>query len=71
MSIRGSSSSESPGVARRGSVVSAAAQRDGHLYVHTNDMTVAVEETVFLVNAGADGSRGLTPVVHRAFTICA
>src|SRR5687768_10642090 len=38
-------------------IVNAAARRDGHLYVHTRDMTVAVDSTVFLVNARADGSR--------------
>jgi uncharacterized protein (TIGR03435 family) len=38
-------------------IVSAAEQRDGHLYVQTKDMTVAVVGTVFLVNAAEDGSR--------------
>ena len=38
-------------------IVNAAARRDGHLYVHTRDMTVVVDSTVFLVNARAGGSR--------------
>jgi uncharacterized protein (TIGR03435 family) len=37
-------------------IVNAAKQRDGHLYVHTKDVTVAVVGTVFLVNAEDDGS---------------
>jgi uncharacterized protein (TIGR03435 family) len=37
-------------------IVTAAQQRDGHLYVRTKDMTV-VDGTVFLVNASQDGSR--------------
>ena len=38
-------------------IVTAAEQHDGHLYVQTKDMTVAVVGTVFFVNAGQDGSR--------------
>jgi uncharacterized protein (TIGR03435 family) len=38
-------------------IVTAARQRKGHLYVRTNDLTVAVEGTVFLANAGQQGSR--------------
>ena len=38
-------------------IVTAAEQRDGHLYVRTKDMTVVVDGTVFLVNASQDGSR--------------
>ena len=38
-------------------IVTAADQHDGHLYVRTKDMTIAVDGTVFLVNASQDGSR--------------
>jgi uncharacterized protein (TIGR03435 family) len=38
-------------------IVTAAQQRDGHLYVRTKDMTVVVDGTVFLVNASQEGSR--------------
>src|SRR5687768_2761686 len=38
-------------------IVTAARERDGHLYVRTNDMTVTVEGTAFLANAGQQGSR--------------
>ena len=38
-------------------IVTAAKQRDGRLYVRTKDMTVAVDGTVYLANAGAQGSR--------------
>ena len=43
---------------RRGDIiVTAAKQRNGHLYVHTKEMTIAVVGTVFLVNADSNGSR--------------
>ena len=38
-------------------IVTTAKQRDSHVYVRTNDMTVAVAGTVFLANAGEQGSR--------------
>jgi uncharacterized protein (TIGR03435 family) len=38
-------------------IVTAATRRDGQLYVRTKDITVAVDGTVFLANAGPDGSR--------------
>jgi hypothetical protein len=38
-------------------IITAAKQRDGHLYVRTSDMTVAVEGTAFLAHAGRQGSR--------------
>ena len=37
--------------------VGATFRRPGHLYVQTKDVTVSVVGTVFLVNAGEDGSR--------------
>jgi len=45
------------GLKRGDIIVSAARQRDGHLYVQTRDMTVSVVGTVFLVNADEEGSR--------------
>ena len=44
-------------LSKGGIIVHAAKQRTGHLYVQTKDMTVFVLGTVFLVNAGEDGSR--------------
>jgi uncharacterized protein (TIGR03435 family) len=38
-------------------IVTAAKQRDGHLYVQTKEMTVSVVGTLFLVNAEEGGSR--------------
>jgi uncharacterized protein (TIGR03435 family) len=38
-------------------IVSAARQRDGHLYVRTKHMTVSVVGTVFMVNTADEGSR--------------
>ena len=40
-----------------GIIVSAAKQKNGHLYVRTKDITVAVVGTVFAVNAADDGAR--------------
>ena len=40
-----------------GVVVNAAKQDHGHLYVHTKDITVAVADTMFVVNAEDSGSR--------------
>jgi len=40
-----------------GLVVNAARQHDGHLYVYTKDMIVAVVGTMFVVNAEDSGSR--------------
>lgn len=42
---------------RGGIIVTAAKQKDGHLYVRTKDVTVSVVGTVFLVNAEESGSR--------------
>ncbi|MGH9239845.1 MAG: TIGR03435 family protein [Vicinamibacterales bacterium] len=38
-------------------IVTTAEKPDRHLYVRTKDMTVAIEGTALLVNAGRDGSR--------------
>jgi len=45
------------GLKRGDIIVSAARQRDAHLYVQTRDMMVSVVGTVFLVNADEEGSR--------------
>jgi uncharacterized protein (TIGR03435 family) len=44
-------------LSRGGIIVNAATQRTGHLYVQTQDLTVSVVGTVFVVNADAGGSR--------------
>jgi uncharacterized protein (TIGR03435 family) len=44
-------------LSKGGIIVEAAKQRAGHLYVQTQDVTVSVLGTVFLVNAEAEGSR--------------
>ncbi len=38
-------------------IVTTAKKRDGHVYVRTSDMTVAVDGTAFLAHAGQQGSR--------------
>jgi uncharacterized protein (TIGR03435 family) len=40
-----------------GLIVNAAEQHDRHLYVHTNELTVAVVGTMFVVNADGGGTR--------------
>jgi hypothetical protein len=57
LSLRGTYDGIRVDLARGSVIVEAAKQRDGHLYVGTEDCTISVTGTVFAVSTGVKGSR--------------